>query len=44
MPNASSEKQIDKDEDVSLPTKREATEMEIQSNAVPDQEVQELLL
>ncbi|XP_048433815.1 serine/threonine-protein kinase BLUS1 isoform X2 [Pyrus x bretschneideri] len=38
MPNASSEKQIDKDEDVSFPTKREATEMEIQSNAVPDQE------
>ncbi|XP_050103878.1 serine/threonine-protein kinase BLUS1-like isoform X7 [Malus sylvestris] len=35
MPNASSKKQIDKDEDVSFPVKREPTEMEIQANAVP---------
>ncbi|KAM1075895.1 hypothetical protein ACFX2I_023372 [Malus domestica] len=38
MHNAPSTKQNDKHEDVSFPAEREAIEMEIQSNAVPDQE------
>lgn len=43
MPNASSKKQNEKDEDVSFPAEGAAIEMENQPNAGPDQEVWELL-
>lgn len=43
MPNASSKKQSEKDEDVSFPAEEAAIEMENQPNAAPDQEVWELL-